>query len=115
MGQALPLEDRDAVGDVQIVANRLGSGEGAVRIGAGDQLVDQVSTQSQLDLGDGPLVRELKLHRGGGVLESEHLRRPDPPIGVDQGQHAEDVVARLDGGHDPAAVTHRPTLACRLT
>jgi hypothetical protein len=91
----------------QVVSKRGRAGQRARLVGAGQQVVDKVSAQTQLGLGEAALVSQVDGQHHRGVLQGEQLEPAGPPLRVDQREHPEHLVAGLRERQDPVALAHR--------
>jgi serine phosphatase RsbU (regulator of sigma subunit) len=112
-GAPEPLVDRAADDDhpvrsPQVVAEGVGAGQHGLLAGAGQQLLDQVASEAQLGLGDVVQVGEFEAEDGRGVLEGDAFWAAGRLARVDQGEQAEDVVARARRDDEAALAAQGP-------
>ena len=86
---ASAFDEHHAVRPLEVVAERSGPGEGALLLGAVEQLVDEVAAHAQLALGEAADPGELHREDGGAVLERHDVVLARRPSGVDEADHAE--------------------------
>ena len=106
----MPFDDDHAVRPLEVVAQRGGPGDGAVGVGAREQLVEQVAAQPQLALGQAAHPGQLHREHRGAVFERHQLLVARAAGGVDEHDHAERVALRVRDRQQPGAVADRPPL-----
>ena len=92
----------------QVVVQRLGALVGALVVGAGEQILDELAADPQLGVGQPAQPGQLNGQHGGAVLDGHHVRAGRPAARVDQREQAEHPGARRGQGDHAVAVAHRP-------
>src|ERR1700681_3219299 len=78
------------------MAQGVGTSVGAVPVGAGQQIVDKIAAQVELDLSDGSLVGKLQRQNGAAVAQGEQVVLGHRVARVIQREDTEDLGAGLD-------------------
>ena len=99
VASTLALHDEHAVRALQVVAERGGAAQGALLVGAGEQLVDQVATDPQLALREAAHAGQLHREDRRAVLEGHQLllagrSEPGRPAGSRRARRPADGPAR---------------------
>ena len=95
---------------VEVVADRPEALEDAVEIVAGEQFLDQVTPEAQLDLGDTAHVRQLESQHRRAVLQRPPVHLGPGLAGVDDRDDTQHVVSELGDGNDSIAALQRPAV-----
>jgi hypothetical protein len=92
VGPALAVDDDDPVGPFQVHTERLGSlNHRLLVVGAGQQLLYQVSAHPELGFRGAGQPGELHAEDRGGMLQRHQLEFPGLLVGVEERQDADDV------------------------
>ena len=82
----------------------------SARVAAGEQLLDQVTPEAHLDVGDAPHVRQLESQHRRTVLQRPPVLLGPGLAGVDDRDDTQHVVSELGDRNDSIAALQRPAV-----
>src|SRR3979490_3182190 len=98
----------------QVMAQGVGTSVCPVPVGAGQQVVDKIAAQVELDLSDGSLVGKLQRQNGAAVAQGEQVVLGHRVVRVVQREDTEDLGAGLDEREDSPSDSCRTVLCGQL-